>query len=101
MAHRAAGVDKKQVGYEAGEVEYKKMCPNWRTALHHQREDRGQHRDVQDRFEQSPAVAELGIAEPGAGLANDQCLNDAALRVKALAETGQGLRDRKSVVEGK
>src|SRR5262249_45675156 len=47
-----------------------------------------EHQDVQDWFEQRPTISELRVSEAGAGLADDQRVNDAALGLQCLEESG-------------
>jgi hypothetical protein len=56
-------------------------------AITSKRKHHRQQSDVKDRFQEGPAIAEFRVAEPGAGLADDQGVDDAALIAQPLGET--------------
>jgi hypothetical protein len=72
-------VNEQMIRDDAGVVKNEKLRADRRPAMHQYREHQRQHQDVQDRFEQCPAVAQGRVAEPGAGLADDQGIYDPAL----------------------
>ena len=86
---RDTAVYKQMIGNDSRIIEDEKLIADRRTAVHHHRENQRQHQNVQDRFEQRPPVAELGVAEPGPGLADDQGVNDADLSLQRLKKAGR------------
>lgn len=66
------------------------MGADRRLPAHQQREDGRKKRNVQDRFEQGPAIAETRVAEPRSGFSNDQRVDDARLAPQSLGEPSNG-----------
>src|SRR5271166_1089871 len=67
------------VGNDAGVIKDEEFVADRRPAPHHYPEHEREHHYVQDGLEQSPAITQSRIAEPGAGLADDQGVDDALL----------------------
>ena len=74
---------------DPGVIEDEEFIADRRPAAHHHRKYQGKHQDVRDGFEQCPAVSEPGVAEAGAGLPDDQGMDDAALGAQCFKKSGR------------
>src|SRR5215471_651984 len=78
------------VGDYSGIIKDEEFIPDRRPAAHHHRKNEQQHQNMRNRLEQCPAIAKLGIAEPGARLSDDQSVNHAAWVRSVAKNSGVG-----------
>src|SRR5437868_10194739 len=78
-------VGEQQIRQYTGEVEYEDVAANGGRIAHlRRREDARYQHQMGNWLEQSPEIAEPGLAEPGTRVTHEQCDDDASLGAKAF-----------------